>query len=131
MIHLYRNATLSQRDGYLLGGDSVLAIGPLDAAVGAESDPVKLAVRCDLGYQAMGYTYIELIGDTKSYWALAPDSGGNPDTWCPYGGRLVITDQVTDVNYIFWAKAKSTSDEVSHFDYDTQIVVKAILGLEE
>lgn len=74
------------------------------------SSPIKLAVRCEEGEETDGAT-IDPIGDTKDKWSLAPDNNGQPGTWLDWGASLEIEDTITDVNYIFWARAKIDADE--------------------
>lgn len=135
MIHIYKNnPTIAQRDGEQVSegsGDAAISVGPLDAATSEESEAIKLAVRCALGFQTTGNTVIRPIGSSSYDWVLAPDDGNKPGEWTTPGGRLVIEDQITDYNTIFWVKAKANKSEQAGIDESVTLLVSALETTEE
>lgn len=131
-IHIYKNnPTAGGTDGQLVSegdGSNPITVGPLNATNNEESAPVKLAVRCDSGYQTSGNTTIQPVGTTAAKWALAPDNGGSPGTWTSWGGTLTISSTIGATNTIFWLKAKATSDEVPANDTSVDLQVTATIA---
>lgn len=130
-IHLYmNNPTAGGTDGIQVSEgteDNPIVVGPLNATANEESAPIKLAVRCEEGYKTSGTVIIQPVGATADKWALAPDDNGQPGTWLDYGAALTITDEIGSTNYIFWAKAKATSDESPKNDTSVDIQVQAMI----
>lgn len=89
---------------------------PLSVTLNATNNEIstdqKLALRCETGYTTTGNTVITPTGTSAAKWALAPDNAGSPGTYGAYGAALTITDAIGATNKLFWAKAKSTSDEI-------------------
>jgi hypothetical protein len=56
-------------------------------------------------------TGVNITQGDPAKWALAPDNAGSPGTYGAYGAALTIASSIDGTNYIFWTKAKSTSDE--------------------
>lgn len=109
--HVYKNnPTAGAADGSLVSeGDNsnpVMA-GPLDASKNEESTVIKLAIRCEAGYNTSGNTVITPTGTSADKWALSLDGV----TWGAYGAALTITTAITTVNTVFYAKAKAVSTE--------------------
>lgn len=104
-------------------GTNPLIIGPLSCTANEESPPTKLAMRCGTGYKTTMNTTIALVGGSASKWCLALDNAGVPGTWSVAGGSIVITNTITDVNQLFWIKAKATSDEAPGADASVDIQV--------
>ena len=107
-----------------------VSVGPLNASLNEESSPIKLAIRCSAGYRTYGNTIISIVGDSNIKWALAPDSGGSAGTWREYGAALIISNTIVANNYIIWAKAKATSEEVpandTSVDFHITTIIEAI-----
>lgn len=135
LIHVYKtNPTVSQRDGELVSegtGDTGISIGPLDAATNEESNAIKLAIRCEIGYGSIGDTTIRPTGTTASNWALALDDGNKPGVWQPFGSRLVMGIPITDYNTVFWAKARANDAETARVDETVDLLVAAIVQTVE
>lgn len=113
-FHIYKdNPTAGAADGTLVSEDnantSLINSDEVRADLNAESNPIKLAVRFETGWQAGGDTTVT-IAPPSDKWALAPDDNGSAGVWQEYGTNLILTG-VTDVNSIFWAKAKAVDTE--------------------
>ena len=115
-MHIYcNNPTEGGTDGTQIsegtGLLSPLTIGPLNATENEESAAIKLAVRCETGYQTGAETIVTPTGATKIMWALALDNGGVPGTFGAYGAALTLPSGITATNTLFWVKAKSVNTE--------------------
>ena len=128
-IHVYTTPTASGTDGTLVSeGTGLQPITvTLNATNNEESTPIKLALRCDAGYQTSGNITLSLLGTTNAKWALAPDNAGSVGTFGAYGANLVIATVVGATNVLFWAKAKATSDEAPQNDTTVDIQVSATI----
>lgn len=133
-IHVYmNNPTADGTDGVLVSEgteQNPITVGPLNATENEESAPIKLALRCDAGYKTSGTVTIKPVGETADKWALAPDDGGVPGTWTDWGGQLEIADEIGSANYIFWIKARATSDEGPKNDATVDLQVQAMIVAE-
>ena len=131
-IHIYQGAvTGGGTNGTQVSegtGVSPIVVGPLKASLNEESDPIKLAIRCESGYEAVAGTTITPTGTTASKWALAPDNAGSPGTFGSYGAALTISGVIGTTNTIFWAKAKATSGEAIGNDTSVDLVVAATIA---
>ena len=130
-IHLYKdNPTSGGTDGTLVSeGDesSPVTVTLTVEDVDVESGAIKLALRCESGYQTSGDTTITPTGDNSDKWALAPDNGGSPGTFGSYGDPLTISDVVGDTNYIFWVKAKALASEDPQNDASVDLKIDATI----
>lgn len=128
-IHVYmNNPTKGGTDGTQISeGDGLnpLTVGPLLATNNQESDPIKIALRCEPGYVTTGPVTVKTVGPTAAKWAFALDSGNGttPGTFGAYGDPLTINDPIGATNYVIWVKAKATSDEgpVNDVSVDIQV----------
>jgi len=139
-LHIYCGTpTAGGTDGQILSeGDhsAPITIGPLNASTNQVSSPVKLAVRADVdgasgkAYVTADVTTITPTGTTADDWALAPDNGGSAGTFGAYGAALSLAAGITNVNTIFWAKAKAVSGENPSTDISVGLhVVCATINL--
>ena len=128
-IHVYMTPTAGGTDGTQVSeGTGLQPISvTLNATNNEESTPIKLALRCDSGFQTNGNITISLVGTTQAKWALAPDNAGAAGTFGAYGADLVISSVVGATNVLFWAKAKATSDEAPQNDTSVDIQVTATI----
>jgi len=130
-IHVYKdNPTAGGTDGTLVSeGDnsSPVEVGPLNATNNEESSPIKLAIRCDSGYQTYGNTTIDPVGTNQDKWALADDNAGSPATWQDWGVALTVTEIIGATNKIFWAKAKAVSGEEPQNDSSVDLQVSTTI----
>ncbi|BAF60385.1 hypothetical protein PTH_2204 [Pelotomaculum thermopropionicum SI] len=130
-IHVYmNNPTAGGTDGTQVSentGAAPISV-TLNATNNEESAAIKLALRCDTGYQTNGDVTIALVGTTAAKWALAPDNAGSPGTFGAYGAYLTLTNPVIGAtNKLFWAKAKATSDETPVNDTTVDLQVTATI----
>jgi hypothetical protein len=95
----------------------------LDAAQ-AESKIVKLAVRTTTGFTADNvYITTETIGDVPVKWFYGLD----PEDPTSFNDSLLIPDGIDNSNYIFYAKAISSADELPMSDTSQKIKVTATI----
>jgi hypothetical protein len=99
----------------------------------AEGSAIKLAVRCDSGYETVEddgkHATIAIVDSTHvDKWALAPDDEGSPGEFGDYGDPLVFLSQIDDTNTIFWAKARVAYTEEPANDTSVDIEVSALIG---
>jgi len=125
-IHTYQgNPTVGLADGNLVSENSGLS--PISITLNATnneiSDPIKLALRCETGYQTTGNIVITPTGTTSAKWALSLDG----ITFGAYGDPLTITSVIGATNTIFYSKAKSTSDETPTNDVSTDLVITSTI----
>jgi len=133
-IHAYKNnPTAGGTDGTQVSEGTGLApvdSGQLNATQNQESVALKLALRCDAGYQtAAGEdTTVTPVGTTADKWALAPDNAGAPGVWGAYGAALTIASVIGATNTIFWAKAKATADEEPANDDTVDLQINTVIA---
>lgn len=124
--HVYKNnPTAGAADGSLVSeGDNSnpVVAGPLDASKNEESAVIKLAIRCEAGYNTVGETVIALTGTSADKWALSL----NGSNWGDYGASLTIPTAITTVNTVFYAKAKAVSTENPVNDTTVKMTVNAM-----
>lgn len=130
-IHVYQGAVTSGgTNGTQVSegtGSAPIVVGPLKASLNEESDPVKLAIRCEANYETSGNTTITPTGTSAAKWALAPDDEGSPGAFGAYGAVLTISSVIDDTNTLFWVKAKATSGEIPTNDTTVDLVVSATI----
>lgn len=126
------NPTAGQTNGARVseGGDQsnpITATITVTPTAGAESSPIKLAIRCDSGYRTVAGqpTTIQPVGPTADQWALAPDNNDSPGTWGAWGAALTISSQITDVNTVFWAKARAAATDTPYNDTSVRLQATA------
>ncbi len=130
--------TAGGTDGDLISSDTGLA--PVESGVikvptsgYAEGSWIKLAVRCDDGYETVEevsrharLTIVDSDGVDK--WQMAHDDAGSPDTPEDWGDPLDFVAQIDATNSIFWARARVHQDEEPLNDSTVDIVVTATIG---
>jgi len=130
-IHMYKdNPTAGETDGIQVSEQTENAPVTVTLTVAGsdvESGAIKLALRCESGYQTSGDTTITPTGDSSDKWALAPDNGGSPGTFGSYGDSLTISDTIGATNYIFWAKAKALASEDPQNDATVDLKIDATI----
>lgn len=99
----------------------------------AAGSAIKLAVRCDSGYETVEseskHATISIIDSTHvDKWALAPDDDGSPGVFEDWGDPLEFLSQIDDTNTIFWAKARVAYTEEPANDTSVQLEVEALIG---
>ena len=124
-INLYmNNPTEGGTDGTAISTDgtytSPLTVS-LDAAIN-ESKTVKLAVRTETGYTTTGSTTISDNGDTNDRWKLCLTENGT------FTDSITISNAITNVNTVFYAKASSANTEVPSTDRSVSLRVAATIA---
>ena len=99
----------------------------------AEGNWIKLAVRCDTGYETVEdssrHARISIIDSTKvTMWQLAPDNNGQAGTAEDWGEPLDFLTKIGATNTIFWARARVASTEEPANDESVDIQVAATIG---
>lgn len=122
-LHLYKgNPTAGGVDGSQVSegtGLNPIDMAALDSANNEIGVAIKLALRCDAGYNTSGNTTITPIGTTAADWALSADN----ITYGAYGAVLTITSVVGVVNTVIYAIPKSTLSDgpINDTSVDLQI----------
>lgn len=132
LIHIYQGAVTSGGTNGTQVSEgtetSPIIVGPLNATNNEESAAIKLAVRCDAGYNTSGNTVITPTGTTADKWALAPDNAGVAGSFGAYGSALTISSVVGTTNTLFWVKAKASNTENPVNDTSVDLVVSATIN---
>jgi hypothetical protein len=131
-IHMYQGTvTKGGTDGTLVSENTNSApiVTALNASNNEVSADIKLALRCDSGYQTYGNTTVTPTGTSASSWCLANDAGAGtaPSTYGGYGSALTITSVIGATNTIIWAKAKSVSSETPANDVSVKLQISATI----
>ena len=134
-IKIYKdNPTAGETNGTLVSSGTntdPIESGSLKANENEVGASIKLATRCDSGFQTEGDTVISIIdSESVDKWSLAPDSGGSPGTWGGWGASLTISSTVGATNTIFWARARALDTEDPANDTSVQIRVAATIAAE-
>lgn len=129
-IKIYKdNPTAGAQNGTLVSSGTGLApiqTGNLKANTNEISAAIKLAVRCDAGHVTTGDVAVSIIDSGGvDKWSLAPDNAGAPGAFGAWGAGLSITGPVSDVNAIFWARARAVDTEEPVNDNSVQIRAEA------
>lgn len=138
-IKIYKGAvTAGQTDGTLVS--STTGLNPIEsgaikvpASDYQEGSWVKLAVRCENGYETVEDTSrharISIEDSTGvTYWQLAPDNSGQAGTPEDWGDPLDFLSKIGATNTIFWARARVASTEEPANDKSVAIQVAATIG---
>ena len=123
-LNLYMNSpTAGGTDGTAISTDGTYT-APLTVTLDAstsETKVVKLGIRTESGYITNGNTIIADSGDTNDRWKLSLES----DTG--WADSITLTDTITTVNTIFYAKASSDSTEQPATDRSVSFNVTAVI----
>jgi hypothetical protein len=138
-IKIYKgNPTAGGTDGTLVSSGT--GLNPIEsgaikvpASDYQEGSWVKLAVRCDNGYETVEDTSrharISIEDSTGvTYWQLAPDNSGQAGTPEDWGDPLDFLSKIGATNTIFWARARVASTEEPANDKSVAIQVAATIG---
>ena len=138
-IKIYKGAvTAGQTDGTLVSSGTGLE--PIES--GAIKVPasdyqegiwIKLAVRCDAGYETVEdssrHARISIEDSTHiTKWQLAPDNSGEAGTPQDWGEPLDVLTKIGATNTIFWARARVASTEEPANDKSVRIQIAATIG---
>lgn len=129
-INIYNNnPTAGATDGSAVTTDGSYGNAvrvTLDAGT-SESKIVKLAVRTVAGFTADNvYITTETTNNAPAKWEYSLDA----DDPTSFGPNLSIVDAIDDSNYIFYAKATSSNDELPSTDTSQKIKVTATIYAE-
>ncbi len=94
---------------------------------------IKLAVRCDAGYETVEdssrHARISIEDSAGvTMWQLAPDNSGQAGTPEDWGDPLDFSTKIGATNTIFWARARVASTEEPANDKSVYIQVAATIG---
>ncbi|WP_041914287.1 hypothetical protein [Selenomonas ruminantium] len=124
-INIYKNnPTAGGTDGTVVStdGDYTSPINvTLDASI-SESKKIKLAVRCESGYETSGNTVISDNGDVDDRWKLSLTENGT------YADSITISTTIDDTNTVFWAQASSDSTETPTTDRSVSLRVATVIA---
>ena len=138
-IKIYKdNPTAGGTDGTLVSSGT--GLNPIEsgaikvpAAGYQEGSWIKLAVRCDTGYETVEdssrHARISIVDSTKvTMWQLAPDNSGQAGTAEDWGDPLDFLTKIGATNTIFWARARVAHTEEPANDTSVDIQVAATIG---
>ena len=138
-IKIYKgNPTAGGTDGTLVSSGT--GLNPIEsgaikvpAAGYQEGSWIKLAVRCDAGYETVEdssrHARISIEDSAGvTLWQLAPDNAGSAGTPEDWGDPLDILTKIGDTNTIFWARARVAYTEEPANDTSVDIQVAATIG---
>ena len=134
-IHLFmNNPTSGSTDGTEIStNDNTLPLTVILDASQAEEKAVKVAVRCDSGFEVDGDTEIYFEGTNAAKWQVAEDNDFSSDTaltMALWQSTLTITD-VANTNKIFWVKASSSTTENPQNDRTVKLVAEGLVVATE
>ena len=138
-IKIYKGTvTAGQTDGTLVSSGT--GLNPIESGAikvpesgYAEGNWIKLAVRCDTGYETVEdssrHARISIVDSTKvTMWQLAPDNNGQAGTAEDWGEPLDFLTKIGATNTIFWARARVASTEEPANDASVDFKVTATIG---
>jgi hypothetical protein len=138
-IKIYKGAvTAGQTDGTLVSSGT--GLDPIESGAikvpesgHTEGNWIKLAVRCDNGYETVEDTSrharISIEDSTGvTMWQLAPDNSGQAGTPEDWGDPLDFLSKIGATNTIFWVRARVAHTEEPANDTSVDIQVAATIG---
>ncbi len=130
-IHLYmNNPTAGSTDGTeISSNDNTLPLTLILDASTAENKAVKVAVRCDTGYEVEGDTTIYFEGTNAAKWQVAEDDDFTSSTALTnalWTSTLTISN-VAATNKVFWVKASSATTENPQNDRTVKLVAEGFV----
>ena len=128
------NPTAGGTDGtQISSNDNTLPLTVILDASQAEEKAVKVAVRCDTGFEVDGDTEIYFEGTNAAKWQVAEDNSFTSDTaltMALWQSTLTIAD-VANTNKIFWVKASSSTTENPQNDRTVKLVAEGLVVATE
>ena len=130
-LKLFMNSpTAGGTDGtQISSNDNTLPLTVILDASQAEEKAVKVAVRCDTGFEVDGDTEIYFEGTNAAKWQVAEDNSFTSDTaltMALWQSTLTITD-VANTNKIFWVKASSSTTENPQNDRTVKLIAEGLV----
>jgi hypothetical protein len=118
------NPTAGGTDGTAVstGGAQTNPVAVTLDASQSEEATVKLALRCETGYQTRGNTVISFTGTGAGYWTVCDTENGT------YTSSLTISSTIGATNTIFYVKAGSNSSETP--TVDTSVLIQVVTKIE-
>lgn len=118
-INIYQgDPTAGETDGVLVGsGDEDNPIAVTLNASQNEVKTIKLAVRCNNGFQTYGDTVIRDMNDANDRWKFALLENGD------FSDEITINSVIDTVNTIFYGRASSDSLEGQKVDTNVKFVL--------
>ena len=130
-IAIYSGGTPGGTDGTEVNMSSPMMIGPLDAYTEGTTN-IRMALRCDEGYQTIGRVRLRLWGIDTDMFQLAPEVDGAPGEWNGPGGGMVIDTTIDDTNTMFWLKGMTDpAEEAQLYTNETGITVDSVIIIEK
>lgn len=146
-IKLYMNATEGETDGTEVS-INMTQTNPIAMTLNAktsEAKAVKVALRCEEGFQTYGDTTVAAYyfngtkyvssGGNVDKWRFAADEGFADASKALANGNwqstLTIDSVITSVNHVFWVKAMSDTSEVPQKDTTVSIHIEGIVEAVE
>lgn len=123
-INLYfDNPTDGRTDGtkMSLGDDGSSPLSVIVNASKNERKVVKVALRCEAGYQTDGDTTIWFQGVNADKWSVCATEEGT------YGSALIIDNIIEDTNYVFYISGVATKGELPDIDLTTKLKVSTTI----
>jgi hypothetical protein len=124
-INLYKdNPTEGFNDGTLvsLGTDLSSLIEETVNASESETKKIKVALRCENGFNTTGDVSVWFVGDNADKWAVGATEDGE------FSDVLTITDTIGNSNKVFYLSVTAQNGEVPSVDTSTKIRVKATIA---
>ena len=129
------NPTAGAVDGTeISSGDETLPLSATLDASQSESKAMKVAVRCDSGYQVEGNTEIYFEGTNAAKWQVAADdnysdatSAMNLANW----NSTLTLGSVSSTNTVLWVKVSSSSGEDPQNDRTVDIMAEGLVVATE
>lgn len=119
MLRIYKdNPTVNTQDGTavsMLGDYSAPVHFDLDARTDDEQIQT-LALRCDFGYRTRGNVTVGTTTDENDRYQLSIDG----ETWAD---AITFTENIEDINVIFYVKARIISADYSMTDHSVKLVL--------
>lgn len=131
-LHLYmNNPTADGIDGTeISSGDDTLPLSATLDASQSEAKAMKVAVRCDSGYEIDGDTEIYFEGTNVSKWRVAEDNNYSDAatalTYASWQNTITLANVAT-TNVIFWVRAASTSGEDPQNDRTVDLIAEGLV----
>ena len=128
-INIYKgNVTKGEQDGDLVSQND-LQTNPIEVSLDAvknESKYIKCAIRTMDGYVSKR-TSVSFVGLTQEKWEVAKDEDyATADEAAAKGmfkKSMVLTEELTNKNVLFWLKATATVDEKPAKDMTVSVKV--------
>jgi hypothetical protein len=124
-INLYKdNPTEGLADGTLVSLNEDLS-SLIEETVNAseeETKKIKVALRCENGYAAMGEVSVWFVGDNADKWKVGATEDGE------FSDLYTFDSGVGNTNKVFYVSVTAQNGEIPVLDMSTKIRVKASIA---